>query len=79
MTDSTSLLKETALDALGETFFILTPESEVVEWNQRLSEVTGYSDNEIAGMHSSQFVPSREEALDRCQPHSASIPCLLEV
>ncbi len=67
MSDSRLLLKETALDAIGETFFILTAEGDVVEWNQRLTEVTGYSDDEIAEMHSIQFVPSREAELVRRQ------------
>lgn len=49
-----------ALDALGEVFFVFTVEGEILQWNRRVREVTGYSDDEIAQMHPVELVPAHE-------------------
>lgn len=56
-----------ALNVMQEVFFAFTPEGEILQWNQRLKEVTGYSDEEIAQMHPVDFVPSKE--VDRVERH----------
>ncbi len=55
------------LDALGEVFFVFTAEGEVLQWNRRVNEETGYSDEEIAQMQPVDLVPPEEVDLLRRQ------------
>lgn len=50
---------------MQEVFFAFTPEGKILQWNRRLKEVTGYSDDEIAQMHPADFVPPDETDLVR--------------
>lgn len=52
-----------ALNAIGEVFFVFTAEGEILQWNRRVNDVTGYTDEEITEMHPVQFVPDDEAAL----------------
>lgn len=61
MPDMNSSLLRRAMNALKEVFFVFTPEGKIVEWNQPLSEVTGYTDEEIEEMHPTDFLPDEEE------------------
>ncbi len=47
---------ESLLDTLGDPFYFIDTEGKMVRWNDRLREVTGYSDREIAEMRASDFV-----------------------
>ncbi len=60
-----------ALDAIGELFFVFTGEGEILQWNQRVNEVTGYTDDEIAVMHPVQFVV--EEDVDAIRRHMKKV------
>lgn len=57
--DDAGFLKD-VFDALEEVFFVFTPEGDIRQWNRRVREVTGYSDEEIAEMHPADFVPVDE-------------------
>jgi PAS domain S-box-containing protein len=46
---------EDALDALDDTFFVLDPDGNLVYWNDRLGEVMGYEDADIAEMEPTAF------------------------
>lgn len=61
--DPDSLLLERALGALDDLFFVFTPDGEMLKWNRRLTEETGYSDQEIEKMHPTDFVPAEEVRL----------------
>lgn len=43
------------LDAVTDVLYVFTPENDFQTWNQSLSQVTGYSDREIADMNPSEF------------------------
>ena len=47
---------ENALDAQKDLFYVFDTEGNVRRWNSRFTEVTGYDDQEIAGMHPVEFV-----------------------
>jgi len=47
---------DTALDALDDVFYFLDGSGKFVRWNDRLTDVTGYTDEEIAGMHATALV-----------------------
>lgn len=54
------------LDAIDDTFYVLNEEGYCLRWNQVLPEVTGYSDEEIEGMHALEFFPEGErERIER--------------
>jgi len=38
------------LDAIDDVFYVCTTTGELLRWNERLSEVTGYSDDELGSM-----------------------------
>ena len=48
------------LDAVDDLFFVLGEEAQFQRWNERLSEVTGYSDDELAEMTAFDLVPESE-------------------
>jgi len=48
---------ESALNALEDVFFVFDPDTEsFLRWNDRLNELTGYSDAELASMRASEIV-----------------------
>jgi PAS domain S-box-containing protein len=50
-------LLQQSLDALDDVFFIFGADRELLRWNDRLLEVTGYTDDELEGMSPSEFFP----------------------
>uniref|UniRef100_UPI003F579214 PAS domain S-box protein n=1 Tax=Halosimplex halobium TaxID=3396618 RepID=UPI003F579214 len=44
------------LDAIDDVFYVLDDDGDLLRWNETLAEVTGYDDDEIAGMHATDFV-----------------------
>ncbi|WP_101296666.1 bacterio-opsin activator domain-containing protein [Halegenticoccus soli] len=57
-----------ALDTLTDIFFVFDLEGNFLRWNERLTAVTGYGDDAIAGMSPTDFV-AREDA----EPITAAI------
>jgi len=55
-------LLEQSLDALDDVFFVFGPDEELARWNDRLPEVTGYTDDELDGMHPTEFFPDDDAA-----------------
>lgn len=51
-----------ALDALEELFYVVGPDGRLRRWNDTVREVTGYSDDQLAGMAVTEFVtdPDRQ-------------------
>ena len=48
---------ESALNALEDMFFVVDPETEqLVRWNDRVPERTGYTDSEMATMEATEFI-----------------------
>ncbi|WP_226482067.1 PAS domain S-box protein [Natrinema amylolyticum] len=43
------------LDAVDDVVYLLDEDGEIQRWNESLCAVTGYSDDEIAGMHAAEF------------------------
>jgi len=54
---------EQSLDALDDVFYVFSPDAEIIRWNERLREVTGYSEAELARMGPTEFFP--EDHVDR--------------
>ena len=50
-----------ALDSLDDLFYVVGTDGEMKRWNSRLSEITGYSDEEIATMKATEFFPPDEQ------------------
>lgn len=48
---------ETVIDAVDDVVYVLDESGEPDRWNQTLVETTGYSHEEIAGMHNKEFLP----------------------
>jgi PAS domain S-box-containing protein len=48
---------EQCLDALNDVFYVFGPDRDILRWNDRLSEVTGYSEEKIAEMKPADFFP----------------------
>jgi PAS domain S-box-containing protein len=46
-----------ALDTLEDVFYVVNEDGSLRRWNDRLLEVTGYTDEEIADMHVGDFFP----------------------
>ncbi|PSP74481.1 hypothetical protein BRC86_05700 [Halobacteriales archaeon QS_3_64_16] len=51
---------DTTLDALDDVFYVLDASGKFVRWNDRLTDVTGYADEEIAGTHVTAFVDEED-------------------
>ncbi len=51
---------ESVLDTLPDVFFVADEDGSFVRWNEHLKEVTGYTDDEIAEMHPTNFVPGED-------------------
>ncbi|WP_299334624.1 PAS domain S-box protein [Haloplanus sp.] len=48
---------EQCLDALDDVFYVFDRDGTLRRWNDRLGEVTGYTDDEIASMTATDFIP----------------------
>lgn len=48
------------LDAIPDVFYVVDEEWTFLRWNDRLCEVTGYTDEEISRMHLLEFVPEED-------------------
>jgi len=46
---------EQALDALDDLFYVLDEDGVIRRWNERVPEVTGYTESELAEMHAIDF------------------------
>ncbi|MFB6179542.1 MAG: PAS domain S-box protein [Halorientalis sp.] len=58
------------LDAIDDVFFVIDDAGVLGQWNDSLTEVTGYADDEIESMHAVEFFPEYEServeaAMDR--------------
>ncbi|WP_158600530.1 PAS domain S-box protein [Haloarcula sp. Atlit-7R] len=49
---------ESLLNALPDIFYVLDRNGEFVEWNDRVPEILGYTDQELAGMAAVDLVPN---------------------
>ncbi|AZH26106.1 PAS domain S-box protein [Haloplanus aerogenes] len=59
-------LLEQSLDALDDVFFVFGRDGELARWNDRLPEVTGYTDVELDGMSPAEFFPDdHRERIER--------------
>ncbi len=57
-------LTDAIFDALPDVFYAFDEEINFLRWNDRLSTVTGYEDEEIATMHPAEFVlPADRQAI----------------
>lgn len=52
---------EESLDALQDMFFVLNEGGELTRWNKRVSEVTGYTDEEIDAMAATAFFQEEQQ------------------
>lgn len=48
---------DSLLNTLPDVFYVLDETGQFARWNDRLSEVTGYDDDELAEMHATEVVP----------------------
>jgi len=53
--DLGTLLQTQVLNALDEVYYLLSPSGELIEWNESVVEVTGYSHGEIEEMSAMEF------------------------
>ena len=60
---------ESALDTLPDAFYAFDTDGSMLRWNDRLTEISGYSDAEIASMNPLDFVESgdRSALRDACE------------
>ncbi len=49
------------LDAIDDLFFVIDDQARLRRWNDSVSAVTGYTDDEIGAMTAFEFVPDSEE------------------
>lgn len=66
---SNSELLAASLESMEDLFYIFTPDGSFVDWNETLTAVTGYTDEELPGLHPTDLVADSErkrmsEALD---------------
>ncbi|MFD1641884.1 PAS domain-containing sensor histidine kinase [Halohasta litorea] len=55
-----------SLNTLDDVFYMLDPNGRLERWNDAVTEVTGYSDHEIDGMHAMEFFAADDaEAVGR--------------
>lgn len=69
---------ESALDAQPDLFYVIAPNGDVLRWNDRFNEVTGYSDEEIASMHPADFIAAEDvprilDAIDTLERNHESV------
>ena len=58
--ESESAFVRGALDALDDIFFVFNLDGEFVHWNETVTEVTGYTDAEVAAMAPTDFVADED-------------------
>ena len=51
-----------ALDTLDDLFYVIGTDGSLLRWNERIPEVTGYSDDEIGDMAVADFFPDDEHS-----------------
>ncbi len=51
---------EQALDALEDVFYVLDPDGSISQWNERVPEVTGYTEADLLGMQAIELFPEDE-------------------
>ncbi|UHQ95105.1 hybrid sensor histidine kinase/response regulator [Haloterrigena alkaliphila] len=51
---------EQAINTLDDLFYVIDTDGKFIQWNNRLTEVTGYADEEVATMTAEQFFPEDE-------------------
>lgn len=49
------------LNTIVDVLYLFDDEGNMLEWNRKLNEVTGYSDREISELHPLDFVPDEDE------------------
>jgi len=54
---------DNVLNSLEDMFYVVEPDGTLQRWNDRVAEVTGYSDAEIGTMHAREFVASEDAGL----------------
>lgn len=52
---------QSAIDELGDIFYVVTQDGQLERWNKRLSTVTGYDDTEITSMRATDFFQSEDQ------------------
>ena len=52
-----------AIDSLDDLFYVVGMDGELRRWNRQISEVSGYSDDELAEMRAEEFFPPAERDL----------------
>ncbi|PSP75152.1 hypothetical protein BRC86_03820 [Halobacteriales archaeon QS_3_64_16] len=66
-----------ALDTLPDVFYAVDPDGRLTHWNDRLNQVTSYSDAELAGMTPEDLVAEEDtesrSAATRCAARAGSI------
>lgn len=76
---------DSVIDSLPGVFYIFDEDQRFLRWNNNMSSVTGYTDQEIAGMQPLDFFASSEQpriaaAIKRCfQEGSATVEAILLV
>jgi PAS domain S-box-containing protein len=58
--DLGTLLQTQVLDSLDEVYYLLSPGGKLVEWNESVPEVTGYSHEEIEEMSAVEFFDKQD-------------------
>jgi len=76
--DEERALTDAIFEALPDVFYAFDENINFLRWNDRLSEVTGYTDEEIAGMHPAEFVVQEGrqtiyEAISRVVEHDETV------
>jgi len=54
---------ESVIDALPDAFYVLNTDGSLRRWNDRFQELTGYTDDELDGMHALEVVPDDDEGM----------------
>jgi PAS domain S-box-containing protein len=54
-------LADKLIDSLPGVFYFYDENGKFIRWNKQFEEVTGYTSNEVASMHPSQFFPEDEQ------------------
>lgn len=58
--DGADALLADAIDTIRDLFFVFSFEGEMLTWNDRVTETTGYTNEEIADMQPLEFVPPED-------------------
>ncbi|GGN97757.1 hybrid sensor histidine kinase/response regulator [Haloarcula pellucida] len=71
--EQTRQFTETLVDAIDDVFYLVSPDGELLRWNDTVLDVTGYSEEEIASMHALDLFPEayHDVLLDRLEETAA--------